>query len=594
MDPTWIVQIVNKRTKAVTNVTPDAANGSFKAYVPASKADTLELVLTDGAGNVTRLPVPPFQGEDGSVVIGSEGGTVIGEGGVFAQIEPGSLPDGTVVKVEPITEGELPLPLPNNTTVTNTDTLTDSTFFMSFIGGVELNLGGATPGKYIDLGVPAPANASADDQVLVLQAITLTNGTQAWTLIDRAHLDPATNRYVTASPPFPGALSEATYAFLRPTNIIVPGPNGELDTFPVHTSDDVIQRRIIGGVERSIIAAGPDGILQTEQYAQYNDDVVEADCVSYVSMKVSLNVQLSLTSLMLPIAYPAYSRVTMAGYCNQPLEIQVMDPDTGSVIMSVSQKAPAGRNTIVTPPDIITDDSVPPTVVDTVLPTALYDSLQEVYVRFSEAMDVESAEQGLKVLDSNGNAVAGTVQVLFENRVVVFRPAVAFRLGEEYTVSVEGVRGLCGQRGGVGRSHHLHTGRAPLAGRDPQHADCRPDEALHGSGRSRKLHRGRAGHRRLWQRALYRQRHPIPGREAHRPATSQEAGGGGCAKSQRAQRCWAGAPPLCSRHAMWPCCPTSPFRTKMPRARISALRVICWWWWAAACTTLNPSWRSTT
>ncbi|MBX2997110.1 MAG: Ig-like domain-containing protein [Caldilineaceae bacterium] len=443
VDPAWLVQILNKTRGATTNVTPDPALGSFRALVPAGKADKLELVLRDEAGNITRIPVPPFQGADGSVVIGVEGGTVTGEGGVFAQIDPGSLPDGTVVKVEAIADAaQLPAPLPVTENITDSETLSDSTFFLGFVGGVKLEIDGADPQKYIDLGIPAPADASADDQILVAQAITLPNGAQAWTLVDRASFDPATNTYRTASPPFPGVVASASYAFLKPTELIFPGPDGYLDTMPLRPiSDDVIQTRMVNGQEVRVLAPGADGILQTRPLPG-SDDELNTDCVSYVSMSYSLGMDMMMSAFGTPFVYLAsgYDKVTVVGFCNQPLTINIIDTHTNQIAFSVTETAPPERNRILTPPTIITDDTTPPTVVGALLPTQLYDDQQEVVVRFSEPIDIPSAKANFKVKDSAGNAIGGVVDVLYENRVAVFRPNVAFRLGEKYTVDLTGIR----------------------------------------------------------------------------------------------------------------------------------------------------------
>lgn len=445
VDPAWLVQIYNKTTRAATNITPNE-QGGFQASVPAEKAHKLEVVLRDENGVlITRLPVPPFQAEDGSIVIGVEGGVVEGAGGVFAQIEPGTLPDGTVVKVEPITDAaQLPSPLPVPSVVTHTNTLTDSSFFGSFVGGVDLQIEGGTPKIYIDLGVPAPADATPDDVVLVLQAITLTNGAQGWTLIDRAHLDTESGKYVTASPPFPGAMIPATYAFYKPTNIIAPGPDAELDT-QVHPKD-VVQKRFIGGQEVHVIAAGEDGILQSWPAAD-SDDMLEPECMSFVSMTYSFGYDMTIISTVgMPIIHPTLGvgNIILAGYCNQPLQIEVTDANTGEVILAATQKAPPGRNVILDTPDILTDDEEPPYVLNTVLPTNPYDDKQEILVRFSEPMDEQSLQGNLRVYDSRDSRVLGQVEVLFSNTVALFRSNSAFRMDETYTVEITGTRDFAG------------------------------------------------------------------------------------------------------------------------------------------------------
>jgi hypothetical protein len=105
-------------------------------------------------------------------------------------IPTGSLPDGTVVRITPVQASELITAPPAN---------------FSFVGGINLALGGAPPAKYIDVGVPAPADARPDDQVLVVRYVEYP-AFSGWTIVDRAFLEDG--RYVTASPPFKGVLAQ--------------------------------------------------------------------------------------------------------------------------------------------------------------------------------------------------------------------------------------------------------------------------------------------------------------------------------------------------------------------------------------------------
>jgi RHS repeat-associated protein len=197
-DPGGLVIVQNLTTGSQTTVTP-GPDGSFSAAVAAATSDQLELLIRDGAGNETRVAIGRFQNADGSTVIGEDGGTVLGPGGVAVEIPPGALPDGTVVRVEPVAVGDLPLPPPPA---------------FSYAGAVRLDLGGVTPRAALDLSVQAPADAAVGDQVLVLEAVQLQRRL-VWSLADRAHLEPAPRRYTTASPPFPGVLEPSTYAFVR-------------------------------------------------------------------------------------------------------------------------------------------------------------------------------------------------------------------------------------------------------------------------------------------------------------------------------------------------------------------------------------------
>ena len=58
-------------------------------------------------------------------------------------------------------------------------------------------------------------NSSLSTSDLVNDAVLRLIQADRCSLADRAHFDPATSRYATASPPFPGVLEPSTYAFVR-------------------------------------------------------------------------------------------------------------------------------------------------------------------------------------------------------------------------------------------------------------------------------------------------------------------------------------------------------------------------------------------
>ncbi|MBW7885297.1 MAG: Ig-like domain-containing protein, partial [Caldilineaceae bacterium] len=428
-EPGQPVRVRVVRNSADTTVLAND-DGSFQLEVQALLSDKLVLFIHDGAGNITEVAVPRFENPDGSVVVGSEGGIVSAPDGSYAEVEPGSLPDGTVVKVTPITEVELPAAAPVE---------------FPFLAGVRLDLGPITPTHYIDLAVPAPPDARVVDIVLVTQPITLPNGTVAWKLIDRAHLE--NGKYVTASPPFPGALASATYSFFRPAYIIEPGPDGILQTEPRFASDDEVEQRPHpDGGTYEVIVGGSDGKLQTSP-RESSDDVRRTECMSFVSMSSSFKLEVQIFTPMVPpfiVPSSGIDQVTLVGYCNQPLEVQVVDSGTGELLEAISVTAPAARNEILYPGNGLTDDHEAPFVVGTILPTNMIEQSPEVYLKFNEAMLAETLVNNFKVRDSRGYAVAGAVDVLFRNTVAVFRPRVAFRLDEEFTIDLTGVTDFAG------------------------------------------------------------------------------------------------------------------------------------------------------
>ncbi|HXH06727.1 MAG TPA: PKD domain-containing protein, partial [Vicinamibacterales bacterium] len=366
-DPGGVVLVKNLRTSAVTTLAPNA-DGSFSGRIAAARSDRLELTIQDAAGNRTTVPVPPFRGADGSVVVGEAGGRVEGPGGVFVDIPAGAVPAGTVVKVAPATEAEFPLPAPPG---------------YPFIGGVHLDLGGVVPREPLDLGVPAPPGATAQDQVIVARAVQLPRRT-AWTVVDRAHLEDG--RYRTASPPFVGIAGQGSYSFLS----------------------------------------------------------TQGTCVSYVTVHYQLEFHLVVTPSGLPWVFPATSSnvTTTPAVCDSTLQIQAVDPSTDLVIQQITEHAPAVRDEIVDSPQILTTDRRPPFIISAADLTSY--RVDQVEIRFSEPMDAESVESGFTVEDSDGNVVPGTVELLEGGRLAVFRPTAPFRLGEQYSVFIFGATDLAG------------------------------------------------------------------------------------------------------------------------------------------------------
>ncbi len=373
-DPGGLVVVHNLTTGSQTTVTP-GADGSFSAVVAASPADQLELVIRDAAGNEARVAVGRFQNADGSVVVGEEGATVLGPGGVAVEIPPGALPGGTVVRVEPVAVEDLALAPPPA---------------FSYVGAVRLDLGGVRPRAALDLSVQAPAGAAVGDQVLVLHAVQLPRRL-VWSLADRAHFDPATSRYATASPPFPGILEPSTYAFVR----------------------------------------------------------YDGSCASYVAITTQFNFQtlqiptsFGLTIPVTAVADPEVSTVVFPAVCDADFEIQVLDPNTDQVIQQITQHAPATADEIYFSPEVLSDDQTPPVIVWSNTVTGF--SLDRVEMVFSEPMQPESVCQHFVLRDSHSNPVAGRIVGCDQgglqqgNTLLVFVPDLPLRLGEQYTFSLAG------------------------------------------------------------------------------------------------------------------------------------------------------------
>ena len=427
VEPGGAVIIRNLRTAALTTIGPGTigADGSFSAQVPALRSDKLEITLQDTAGNTMTVPAPRFENPDGSTVVGAEGGVVVGSDGAFVEAPPGALADGTVVKITPLT-GTLPVTMPAN---------------FQAVGAVNLHLDGVvSPTHYLDLGLPAPPDAQPTDVVLVVTPAR-TAHREAWSVIDRAHLE--NGRYVTASPPFPGVGGEGTFGFFKASNIIAAGPNGTLDTSTA--GDDIRARRDVFGV---VVMAGPNGRLDS---TVQGDDQVRPDCVSFVSSKVVFGLGVTVATFVginkdFPFLYPVATEgpTTIASYCNEAVNVQVVDPGTDEVLMEVTRVAPPVSDQIEADPTVLTDDNMPPSVTAAVFPTRLDEESQAVSLWFSEPMDSGSLSSGIVVRDSGDVDVPGVIETFANVTVAVFQPYIPFRLGERYRVLLAGVRDRAG------------------------------------------------------------------------------------------------------------------------------------------------------
>src|SRR5262249_36276860 len=150
--------------------------------------------IVDAAGNETAVDLPRFSqtNADGSISssVGSEGGHVDGPAGTAVEISPGTFPDGAIVTIKAGGQSEFPIAPP-----------AEQKPIPSSAGGVRLDFGGATPGKYVNVAIPAGADDKPGDQ-WVVSAATEINGQMVMNVVDTAKL--IAGRIQTSSPPCPG------------------------------------------------------------------------------------------------------------------------------------------------------------------------------------------------------------------------------------------------------------------------------------------------------------------------------------------------------------------------------------------------------
>ncbi len=202
--PRDTVTIVNTKTGAITPVLV-GPNGGFEASVAAGLADRLQIRIVDRAGNETLVEVPVFsqQNADGSVstAVDAGGGTVVGPSGLQARVKAGTFPDGAVVTLRAIGEAAFPVQL------SDVDKLN-----FSFERGFEIDFGGATPQKYVDVSFDPRGGETADDRWIVTQVVDV-EGRQELVAVDTAKF--RGGRITTASLPCPGVTARGFYGVIK-------------------------------------------------------------------------------------------------------------------------------------------------------------------------------------------------------------------------------------------------------------------------------------------------------------------------------------------------------------------------------------------
>lgn len=195
LTPGTRVQIVDQGNGIVLSLTA-LNDGSVSGVFQGTINDVLQVTVTDPNGATTTFTRSQFVAADGSVAVGSAGGTVTGPGGIAMIIPAGALDQGAVFKIEPLDASAFPQ-LPNAPGTT-------------FGGGMQIT----APSKPIfkqevKLAFPKPANVPDGAFYYVYRQITDSQGNVYFETIDHAFVQGsgANAQVVTASPPFCGYMN---------------------------------------------------------------------------------------------------------------------------------------------------------------------------------------------------------------------------------------------------------------------------------------------------------------------------------------------------------------------------------------------------
>jgi hypothetical protein len=101
------VLIVDQSNAVVLSLTA-VNDGSLSGDFPATINDLLQITVTDPLGGTSTFTLTQFNSADGSVAVGTHGGTVAGPGGVSMTIPEGALDQAAVFSLHPLGVDALP------------------------------------------------------------------------------------------------------------------------------------------------------------------------------------------------------------------------------------------------------------------------------------------------------------------------------------------------------------------------------------------------------------------------------------------------------------------------------------------------------
>ena len=182
---------------------------SSNPTVVTASPDGLVTAVGDGTATVTVIaygqqvviPVQVVAAQSGPQTIGAGGGVVSGSDGSQLDISPGALSSGTTVNITPVSLSSLPEGPPSG---------------FQFIGAERIDLGGQALALPAEAAIPVPTGTPVGTEVYAFLATTLPDATGAmysvWQEVDVGVVG-ANGFAQTGTPPYPGILSEGTYAF---------------------------------------------------------------------------------------------------------------------------------------------------------------------------------------------------------------------------------------------------------------------------------------------------------------------------------------------------------------------------------------------
>lgn len=448
----------------------DPANpGQMKALFPVSPFPGIDVVtLLEGridlaAGPYDATPVGGgiFDPRSGQAM------AVDGEGGTRATLPPQASSSALPVRIFPVLRSSLLAPIPQGFT---------------FLGGVELNLGGGT--------LTAPATLSLDpatlaaalqsgDTVVVVRATTVA-GVATYLATDLGGINTATNRLETAGAgsPWPQVTGEGRYIFLKANSPIgfvsgrvltpqaqgVPGAAvglvGATWNGATHVGTQT-QKRVgtPSGAAVGLLGEIQGNSAQRSQSAQRSDlpesKVSHSSSAASTSLRLRSRIQALVREHKAPEA--ALVLVDLSGITAlsaqdggyvipAPLSsvtvkaVDLLTADTGEAQAAPTQTSPMAQKDVVINPSPIAVVSTSPADGATGVPVG-----STLMVTFSKLVAPASVTASAFQVQAGSAAVSGSANVILGGQTVVFTPDSAWPLGAQVSVTLSGITDRLGQ-----------------------------------------------------------------------------------------------------------------------------------------------------
>ncbi len=188
--------LIVDQTNGVVLTLTAGNDGSVSGELPATIDDVLQVTVTAPDKSTASFTKTQFVAPDGSVAVGSAGGTLKGPGGVELRIPEGALDKAVTLKIESF-GGDL---FPERPDVPSG----------SFGSGLKVS----SPDKLafkkeVKLAFPKPADAPDGSFFYVYRRLATADGTASFEVIDHAFVEGQGDaaKVVTASAPFPGFIT---------------------------------------------------------------------------------------------------------------------------------------------------------------------------------------------------------------------------------------------------------------------------------------------------------------------------------------------------------------------------------------------------